>query len=147
MNSVNTTYGSGGVTTRSQLSPTPQTGFGTDDLLRFAYQLALARRARAMGAGGGMGAAPRAAAAPTPVSHDDRLEDPLERQAKESALRRSIMENDAAEQQAPQRMVTGAGIVPGYTMDPNMMSAIQRKLFLPNQSQITPSSYIGRQTD
>lgn len=38
---------------------------------------------------------------------------------------------------APMRMVHGAGITPGYTMDVNRMTGAQRQAFLPNSSQMT----------
>lgn len=53
--------------------------------------------------------------------------------AREEALNRALAAK-AARAPAPMKMVQGAQIMPGYVMDPNAMSAIQRQMFLPGSS-------------
>ena len=48
--------------------------------------------------------------------------------------RDEIMQMQARQNPAPMRMVTGAGITPGYVMDTNAMNAYQRQAYLPQNS-------------
>ena len=65
------------------------------------------------------------------------LEEDLTR--KKAGEREDIAWNESS-QPIPQRMVMGAGIIPGYTPDPMVMSGRQRAMFLPQQSvaHVTP---------
>ena len=63
---------------------------------------------------------------------------PDEELLKQMQVRQAMIELQQQNQPPPMRMVSGAQIRPGYAMDPNAMSAYQRKLFLPQSSGVAP---------
>jgi hypothetical protein len=74
-----------------------------------------------------------------PALEPDRVSG-IDRDVEYMAKRRKIMEDEAATRPAPMRMINGGpGISQGYTMDVNAMSADQRKMFLPQNSQMSPA--------
>jgi hypothetical protein len=85
-----------------------------------------AQRAKASG----MGAASR----PAPVNRS-READPFEAQRRALQMRAAEAELQAQMNPAPTRMVHGAGIMSGRTLDPLAMNAFQRRAYLPNESQ------------
>lgn len=129
MNSADTTYGNGLTTTRTSINSIP-TGLTPQSaaLLRFAYEMAQRRGSQQPQA--------MSVSAPAPPVQALQASDPMDEEVRAMDARRRILEDQEAERPAPMRMVTGAGIVPGYVMDPNAMSANQRKMFLPQGSQI-----------
>ena len=64
---------------------------------------------------------------------------PLQRRAEEEALLTGISQAQASRRAAPTRIVSGPGVIPGRTLDPLAMSALQRQLFLPKTSQEIPN--------
>ncbi len=62
----------------------------------------------------------------------------FKQQAQKLALREGLKNEQTMDSPAPSRMVFGAGVVPGRTLDPDSMSGRQRNVFLPNASQMTP---------
>jgi len=97
------------------------------------YQERRAKRAqeRPRKSGGGgeyTGTARRAG----PVQQERPREDPMARQLRSAQMRAEILRLQA--EGGPMRMVHGAGIVPGYTMDVNAMNAYQRAAYLPTNS-------------
>lgn len=65
----------------------------------------------------------------------------MERAARDAALRAQIIASQESTRQAPLIMapadMTGLSTGRGYTLDPNSMSASQRQMFLPQNSQMT----------
>ena len=138
---MDTTYGNSGVTTRTSGAPQIQLP-DNSEMMRLAYEIARQRMAQQQQA-----ASPRMAPmtaqrqAPTyapsnpnvwgsgPTGIDAELEGMQKRQA--------IMDLEQAGRPAPQRMMHGAGINPGYVTNPNAMDASQRRDFLPQSSQMT----------
>jgi len=57
--------------------------------------------------------------------------------------RDDIMQMQARQNGAPMRMVTGAGITPGYVMDTNAMNAYQRQAYLPSGSAMIAPGAAG----
>ena len=68
----------------------------------------------------------------------------IDEEAKNAALRRSIIENEQAVRPAPQRIMHGAGVVPGYVMDALAMNQAQREAFLPKGSDMIPGELFKR---
>jgi hypothetical protein len=71
-----------------------------------------------------------------PTGDDAQLEYMQKRQA--------IMDMDQAGRPAPQRMVSGPGVTPGYVSNPNAMDASQRQAFLPSSSSFYDPEAEGR---
>jgi hypothetical protein len=68
-------------------------------------------------------------------AEERRLPTPSEAAAQRAALEQIIMRSQAASNPPPMRLVTGAGVNPGYVLDPNAMNAYQRQLYLPQATQ------------
>jgi hypothetical protein len=134
-----TTAGPGGtsqstITTPGLAMPNP------NDFLRFAMMMAQRRHQQQQ--------QPVAASGPAPVppSQQQQEQEPprltgIDAEADYMAKRRKIMEDDEATRPAPMRMINGGpGISQGYTMDVNAMSANQRRMFLPQNSQMAAAA-------
>lgn len=139
MASMNTTAGAGG-TSQSTITTPGLAMQNPNDFLRFAYMMAQRRHQQEQ--------QPAAAAGPAPVppsqQQQQRTEPPrltgIDAEADYMAKRRKIMEDDEATRPAPMRMINGGpGISQGYTMDVNAMSGNQRRMFLPQNSQMSPA--------
>lgn len=72
-----------------------------------------------------------------PVRQEAPRLSPNEQALRNAQIRAEILRLKAMENPAPMRMVTGAGITPGYMMDVNAMNAYQRQAYLPTGSSFT----------
>jgi hypothetical protein len=90
-------------------------------------QLDQARRA------GRAARAPRLAAASSPLGIENQTRRFALQQARDAALQ-SGAQTRAMTGPAPTKMMFGAGVIPGRTLDPYSMSGAQRQMFLPQES-------------
>ena len=139
MASMNTTAGAGG-TSQSTITTPGLALQDPNEMMQFAYAMAQ-RRHQQQQQQQPVAAAPVSRA---PVQSAPRFESDrgggIDAAADYMAKRRKIMEDDAATRPAPMRMINGGpGISQGYTMDVNAMSGDQRKMFLPQNSQMSPA--------
>jgi hypothetical protein len=132
---VSTTYGGGSVTTETQ--PGPYRGLPSDinDLL------AQVMRKRLMGAQPAQGPSASYAAQPAAVAPPSRPEESShDRYMQSMRDRDELLQMQARQGAAPTRMTTFAsGANNGYVMDPTVMNAYQRQLFLPQGSAMAPN--------
>jgi len=93
---------------------------------------------------GGSSVGPR----PAPgVMEFDQRPTKREQEFRNAQIRGEILRLQAQSGQAPVRMVTGAGIIPGYTLDPLAMNYYQRQAYLPTSAQGYPSGAAGAETN
>jgi hypothetical protein len=59
---------------------------------------------------------------------------PIDKQLAYAQKEDQLLQMQARQNPAPMRMVTGAGIIPGYVPDTNAMNAYQRQAYLPQGS-------------
>lgn len=112
-------------------------GSSLDDMAAFAREMAMRRmaeheqdRSRRMNYEDGvMASAAHPLAGPAGNGDEQRL--------KSLQVQDAIMTLQQKHQMAPQRLVTGAQIIPGMVDDPSAMSAAQRQLYLPQGSSMT----------
>jgi hypothetical protein len=140
MPQIQSGYEGGGKTLKTSTSPAPSEGY---DLLRALtydrkgdYEERRSTRKqetpRKSTGGGGPTGSYRA-----PARQEQPREDPITRRLRNAQARAEILRLQASEQPPPMRMVTGAGIIPGYMPDVNAMNAYQRSAYLPNSSQFS----------
>lgn len=127
-----TTSGSPGVTGSGYMPG------GNEDLINFYKEMArrsLPRMASPTTAGLGGGGASPAYGAPGPSYARPTMDSAPAKSPMDVARERDeLLQMQARQQPAPMRMVTGAGITPGYVMDTNAMNAYQRQAYLPQGS-------------
>jgi len=158
MMGAETSYYPGGSQTRASTGPVAGIDPASMDLLNRVLQKRLqgalaepspgaAGRSRSpLGASEGYSApAPRRQATEGYIGRDPRpSKHEMDDEFAERAARRAQL--NAAASPPPMRMVTGPGIIPGYTMDVNAMNAYQRQLYLPKDAGVareglTPDQY------
>lgn len=144
MPQLSTTYQPGSVTTATEGAPVS----GGDPQLTSAFHaLIAAKLSNALKAAQRPAPAPMASAAPVRAMAMDRLgaggsggrDEAFRASGPEQLLqhlrqRDEIMQQQARQNPAPMRMMTGPGITPGYVMDTNAMNAYQRQAYLPKES-------------
>ena len=132
MAEINTSYlprsGPGGVTTTARGNDYAYSPLSAESRASLEQML----RARQAAMRPAAAARPTATVKESPYANDPNLK--LRQAAEAAELHNRIVAAQAMERPAPTRLVTGPNVTPGYVMDPNAMSAIQRKLFLPDSA-------------
>jgi hypothetical protein len=143
---MDTTYGNGGVTTKT--SGTPQFQLpDNSEMMRLAYEIARRRVAanrapaapRLASAGPRMSPADYATPSPWGVGPSG-----IDSELANAEKRSRIIDLEQANRPAPQRMVSGPGVTPGYVSNPNAMDASQRQAYLPSSSSFYDPEAEGR---
>ena len=131
MGGISTFYNPGSVTTQAPVGNT-----GGVDPRAFFYEMARRRVAeQPHGAGASSGEAQRLQQRLAGPAMQERPFDMEGDRLRHAQINDQLLQMQARQQQAPMRVVGGAGIVPGYMQDVNAMNAYQRQAYLPEKSE------------